>query len=131
MRADTHDGPEQMLHVRGLIHCCSSHVRRSWNSVLQRAAGPYTSTTANRAVPLGFPLAALKRTWSGSTRRTGFDPLQTLLMDAGCALVNSISWDTLLADGIECHSIVEYDTVLSGECKKISSHNSSIEEVEH
>ncbi len=30
-----------MLHVRGLIHCCSSHVRRSWNSVLQRAAGPY------------------------------------------------------------------------------------------
>src|SRR6266700_1284936 len=41
MRADTHDGPEQMLHVRGLIHCCSSHVRRSWNSVLQRTAGPY------------------------------------------------------------------------------------------
>jgi hypothetical protein len=41
MRAATPDGPEQMLHVRGLIHCCSSHVRRSWNSVLQRAAGPY------------------------------------------------------------------------------------------
>src|SRR5207302_8771123 len=30
MRADTHDGPEQMLHLRGLIHCCSSHIRRSW-----------------------------------------------------------------------------------------------------
>src|SRR5271157_4048115 len=29
MRADTHVGPEQMLHVKGLIHCCSSHVRRS------------------------------------------------------------------------------------------------------
>jgi hypothetical protein len=27
MRADTHDGPEQPLHFRGLIHCCSSHVR--------------------------------------------------------------------------------------------------------
>jgi hypothetical protein len=39
MRADTHDGPEQMLRVRGLIHCCSSHVRRSWNSVLQRRPG--------------------------------------------------------------------------------------------
>src|SRR5258707_9780231 len=34
MRADTHDGPEQMLHVRGLIHCCSSHVRRSWSFCL-------------------------------------------------------------------------------------------------
>src|SRR6266700_5062198 len=41
MRADTHDGPEQMLHVGGLRHYCSSHVRRSWNSVLQRTAGPY------------------------------------------------------------------------------------------
>src|SRR5207302_10886213 len=30
MRTDTHDGPEQMLHLRDLIHCCSSHVRRSW-----------------------------------------------------------------------------------------------------
>src|ERR1700737_968525 len=34
MRADTHDGPEQMLHVRGLIHCCSSHVHRSWSFCL-------------------------------------------------------------------------------------------------
>src|SRR6202022_2377314 len=34
MRADTHDGPEQMLHLRGLIHCCSSHVRRSWSFCL-------------------------------------------------------------------------------------------------
>src|SRR5579863_9203571 len=31
MRADTHVGPEQMLHIKGLIHCCSSHVRRSWS----------------------------------------------------------------------------------------------------
>src|ERR1700731_2817930 len=35
-----------MLHVRGLIHCCSSLVRRSWKpsvleTVLQRTAGPY------------------------------------------------------------------------------------------
>src|SRR5260370_39010443 len=49
MRADTHDGPEQMLHVRGLIHCCSSHVRRSWNSVLQRTAGPYILARLGRA----------------------------------------------------------------------------------
>src|ERR1700730_6424411 len=34
MRADTHDGPEQMRHVRGLIHCCSSHVHRSWSFCL-------------------------------------------------------------------------------------------------
>src|SRR6266487_4579063 len=51
MRADTHDGPEQMLHVRGLIHCCSSHVRRSWNSVLQRTAGPYIMAHLGRADP--------------------------------------------------------------------------------
>src|SRR6266568_7754648 len=50
MRADTHDGPEQMLHVRGLIHCCSSHVHRSWNSVLQRTAGPYIMARLRRAV---------------------------------------------------------------------------------
>src|ERR1700739_4941644 len=44
MRADTHDGPEQMLHVRGLIHCCSSHVRRSWSFCL---------ATRGRAIHLG------------------------------------------------------------------------------
>src|SRR5262249_4632114 len=27
--------------LRDLIHCCSSHVRRSRRSVLQRTAGPY------------------------------------------------------------------------------------------
>ena len=41
MRADTHIGPEHMLHFRGLIHCCSSHVRRSRNAVLLHTAGPY------------------------------------------------------------------------------------------
>src|SRR6202045_4651850 len=38
MRADTHDGPEQMLHVRVLIHCCSSHVYRSWSFCLATRA---------------------------------------------------------------------------------------------
>src|SRR6516164_6266177 len=42
MRADTHDGPEQKsAPLRDLIHCCSSHVRRSWKLILHRAAGPY------------------------------------------------------------------------------------------
>src|SRR5207302_1151352 len=31
----------------------------------------------HRAVPLGIPLAAPKRTWSENTRRTVFDPLRT------------------------------------------------------
>src|SRR5258708_21485084 len=43
MRADTHDGPEQMLHVRGLIHCCSSHVRRSWSFCLATHGPAHTS----------------------------------------------------------------------------------------
>src|SRR5437899_8124733 len=77
MRADTHDGPKQMLHVRGLIHCCSSHVRRSWNSVLQRTAGPYipgtSRTTRNGpAGPLsGIERASLRHCASSSEDRTG------------------------------------------------------------
>src|ERR1700676_5012198 len=43
MRADTHDGPEQMLHVRGLIHCCSSHVHRSWSFCLATHGPGHTS----------------------------------------------------------------------------------------
>src|SRR5438445_13793613 len=43
MRADTHDGPEQMLHLRGLIHCCSSHVRRSWIFCLATHGPGHTS----------------------------------------------------------------------------------------
>src|SRR5881409_131756 len=67
MRADTHDGPEQMLHVRGLIHCCSSHVRRSWNSVLQRTAGPYILAHFGRAdPPWKCPLIGGKRTPFGA-----------------------------------------------------------------
>ena len=31
----------KMLHFRGLIHCCSTHVRRSPNPILLRTAGPY------------------------------------------------------------------------------------------
>src|SRR5580692_4810775 len=45
MRADTHDGPEQMLHVRGLIHCCSSHVRRSWSFCLATHGPGHTYDT--------------------------------------------------------------------------------------
>src|SRR6266567_981003 len=86
MRADTHDGPEQMLHVRGLIHCCSSHVRRSWNSVLQRTAGPYIlALLPQRTVPLGIPLSVSKRTRSGNTRKTALDPT------AGISLLSATS----------------------------------------
>src|SRR5260370_7474140 len=67
MRADTHDGPEQMLHVRGLIHCCSSHVRRSWNSVLQRTAGSYIMAHLGRAdARWKCPLTGGKRTPFGA-----------------------------------------------------------------
>jgi hypothetical protein len=38
-----HDGPEQMLHDRGLIHCCSSHVRRSWSFCLATHGPGHTS----------------------------------------------------------------------------------------
>jgi hypothetical protein len=31
----------------------------------------------HRAVPLGIPLVGLERTWSGNTRRIGFDPQET------------------------------------------------------
>src|ERR1700680_3865288 len=53
MRADTHDGPEKMLHVRGLIHCCSSHVYRSWSFCLAtrgRAIHPGTFETCRQAL---------------------------------------------------------------------------------
>ena len=36
-----------------------------------------SGTTATSAAPLGIPLAAPERTWSGNTRRTGLDPLRT------------------------------------------------------
>src|ERR1700726_1729332 len=50
MRADTHDGPEQMLHVRGLIHCCSSHVRRSWSFCLATHGPGHTYILAHRVI---------------------------------------------------------------------------------
>src|SRR6266566_252158 len=78
MRADTHDGPEQMLHVRGLIHCCSSHVRRSWNSVLQRTAGPYIMAPNRPAGMSGlWSLLGAKRTWLGHGGIDAFDPERT------------------------------------------------------
>src|SRR6266480_92616 len=79
MRADTHDGPEQMLHVKGLIHCCSSHVRRSRNSVLQRTAGPYILA---RSRPIqagaGLPLSKDQRTCTRPPGMTDSDPSETL-----------------------------------------------------
>src|SRR6266566_4538955 len=78
MRADTHDGPEQMLHVRGLIHCCSSHVRRSWNSVLQRTAGPYIlALLRRRDIASAIPLTVKDRTCDGRSHKIEFDPLLT------------------------------------------------------
>src|SRR5260370_34493476 len=78
MRADTHDGPEQMLHVRGLIHCCSSHVRRSWNSVLQRTAGPYImARNGPSAMSALQPLSGGKRTHCGHVPTAVFDPKAT------------------------------------------------------
>src|SRR6266699_3868814 len=78
MRADTHDGPEQMLHVRGLIHCCSSHVRRSWNSVLQRTAGPYIMAPNRPAGVSGlWSLLGAKRTWLGHSEIDAIDPKAT------------------------------------------------------
>src|SRR5580692_11655711 len=55
MRADTHDGPEQMLHVRGLIHCCSSHVRRSWSFCLA-THGPGHAPNGHDAAAPACPL---------------------------------------------------------------------------
>src|SRR6266699_424694 len=78
MRADTHDGPEQMLHVRGLIHCCSSHVRRSWNSVLQRTAGPYIMARSRRADQRRKrPVPEAERTESLRARIDEIDPDRT------------------------------------------------------
>src|ERR1700722_18826474 len=68
MRADTHDGPEQMLHVRGLIHCCSSHVRRSWSFCLATHGPGHTfwhlSEVASQVSDVGSP---------GSSGRRGTD----------------------------------------------------------
>ena len=38
---------------------------------------PEVAQLRHGSVPLGIPLAAPKRTWSGNTRRTGFDPQPT------------------------------------------------------
>src|SRR6202795_891360 len=67
MRADTHDGPEQMLHLRGLIHCCSSHVRRSWSFCLA-THGPGHTFWHLSDMPMGTEnVCLLGRT--GSSRR--------------------------------------------------------------
>jgi hypothetical protein len=63
MRADTHDGPEQMLHVRGLIHCCSSHVRRSWSFCLAtRGRAIHHGTMRSAAMSAIWSLSGEKRT---------------------------------------------------------------------
>src|SRR6266567_675534 len=81
MRADTHDGPEQMLHVRGLIHCCNSHVRRSWNSVLQRTAGPYIMARNRLGAMSALPAAIRgKRTHCGHVATAVFNPLRNPLL---------------------------------------------------
>src|ERR1700730_2909048 len=60
MRADTHDGPEQRLHVRGLIHCCSSHVRRSWSFCLatpeRQCCGPTGPADERASIEAGRAL---------------------------------------------------------------------------
>src|SRR6266404_5318155 len=56
MCADTHDGPEQMLHVRGLMHCCSSHVRRSWSFCLA-THGPGHTNGTNRTCRRGLTMS--------------------------------------------------------------------------
>src|ERR1700733_8988269 len=61
MRADTHDGPEQMLHVRGLIHCCSSHVRRSWSFCLATHGPGHTYIVAALTF-VGLGASVLQRT---------------------------------------------------------------------
>src|ERR1700675_2197192 len=70
MRADTHDGPEQMLQVRGLIHCCSSHVRRSWSFCLATHGPGHTyDTFGHGAMSDLSPLCAPKRTSVGAVQR--------------------------------------------------------------
>src|SRR6266699_4359355 len=44
-----------------------------------------TLPTATSAAPLGIPLAAPERTWSGDNRRTGLDPLRTSGVSATAA----------------------------------------------
>src|SRR5712692_9305737 len=39
--------------------------------------GRLVALLRHRAVPIGIPLAAPKRTYSGNTRKTGFDPQET------------------------------------------------------
>jgi hypothetical protein len=56
-----------MLHLRGLIHCCSSHVRRSWIFILLRTAGPYILARLRRA--------ATSAIWSPSGGISGRDPI--------------------------------------------------------
>jgi hypothetical protein len=66
MRADTHVGPEQMLHVKGLIHCCSSHVRRSWSFRLATHGRAIHSGTNRHAAS---PVCRLSREFSEAIRR--------------------------------------------------------------
>src|SRR5262249_32339225 len=58
--------------LRDLIHCCSSHVRRSRRSVLQRTAGPYILALLGRNDHLNLGLLiGVKQTSCGraETRR--------------------------------------------------------------
>src|SRR5437899_2051203 len=104
MRADTHDGPEQMLHVRGLIHCCSSHVRRSWNSVLQRTAGPYMLAHLGRTDPRGkCPHSGRKRTRSGAKTDEEATRREIVRDPSGTAQTNACQSPTRLVLIIECY----------------------------
>jgi hypothetical protein len=74
MRADTHVGPEHNAPPRGLIHCCSSHVRRSSIFILLRTAGPYIlAQSGHRDTLSQCPLSGVKRTFPPLTLMSAFD----------------------------------------------------------
>ena len=74
-----------LLHFRGLIHCCSSHVRCSRNAILLRTAGPYkmahidvcAATPSCRRSGINGPARTIHgvrpRGWTASS--VGFDRL--------------------------------------------------------
>ena len=57
-----------MLHVKGLIHCCSSHVRRSWSFRLAThgRAIHYGTFETSGDVRLEFAFRVKRKTWARS-----------------------------------------------------------------
>jgi|SRR6516162_10200409 len=72
MRADTHDGPEQIAPLQRPDTLMQLSRSLSWKSILYRTAGPYILAQMRSAgMSAQWPLLGVKRTCYAKRRETG------------------------------------------------------------